>query len=188
MFKKVYYPRGLSYEAYNERLSQEYVEKYPSIVDKNDISKIIYEIVTYTSYAVGANYRGYYKTFDILLDRFQKSDYHIKDDSDKDSALIELFWLRRGHSPSIQSFMGKEKWNQLTEEQQKQFQELTISATKRAINDICTTTRFMLERESKSINTIIQNRENIESRDDKDKWQKMIMKRDSLPQVPGFKS
>ncbi len=45
----------------------------------------------------------------------------------------------------------------------------------------------MLERESRSINAIIQNRENIENGDDKDKWQKMVMKRNSLPQVPDFK-
>jgi succinate dehydrogenase flavin-adding protein (antitoxin of CptAB toxin-antitoxin module) len=186
MFKKVYYPRALSYESYIKKLSQEYAKKYSSIVDKNDIGKIIYEVVTYTSYAVGAHYRSYDNTFDILLKRFPRTDYHIKDDSEKDSALVELFWLRRGNPPSIKAFIGKEKWNQFTEEQQEQFQELTISATKRAINDICTTTKFMLERESRSINSIIHNRENIENGDDK--WRKIIMKRsNSLPKVPDFK-
>ncbi len=186
MFKKVYYPRKYLYEAYSEKLFQEYVEKYPSIVNKDDVNKIIYDIVTYTSYAVGANYRAYNKTFDILLNKFSRPDYHIKDDEDRDSALVKLFWLRRGNPPSIEISIGEEKWNQLTKEQQEQFQELTSSATKRAINDICTTTRFMLERESKSINKIIQNREKIESGDDQ--WQKLVAKpNNSLPQVPSFK-
>ncbi len=188
MFKKIYYPHKLEQEAYGEVLFKDCTDKYPALDQdevRNNIKKIITDIIIHVSYAVGANYRAYDTTFDILLNRFSRPNYHIKDDAEKDKTLIKLFWLRRGNPPSIEISIGEEKWNQLTEEQQKQVQELTISATKRAINEICTTTRFMLERENKSINTIIQNRENIENVDDK--WQKMVAKRNSLPKVPDFK-
>ena len=81
MFKKIYYPRRLEYEAYSELLFKDYTDKYPKL-DQGNIRKITSDIIIHVSYAVGANYRAYNTTFDILLNRFLRPNYHIKDDAD----------------------------------------------------------------------------------------------------------